>query len=110
PISRKPGFSKRRLGERLCAVGISYVHRGDLGTPKPIRDALKADRDYVSFFERMEQLIGSRRQAVEDAYRYVEQRRCCLMCFERLAAQCHRNVVARKIKERDGNGLRIRNL
>ena len=29
------------------------------------------------------------------------------MCFERLAAQCHRTMVAQKLKERNGNGLEV---
>ncbi len=46
----------------------------------------------------------------EKAYQYVVGKTCCLMCFEHLASQCHRNVVAAKIKERDGNGLLISNI
>ncbi len=34
PLSRKPGFSKKKLAERLCLVGIRYIHLAELGTPK----------------------------------------------------------------------------
>ncbi|UBU13075.1 DUF488 domain-containing protein [Nonomuraea gerenzanensis] len=34
PISRKPGFSRRRLSEALCEHGIGYVHAPQLGNPK----------------------------------------------------------------------------
>ena len=43
-------------------------------------------------------------------YHYVRKNTCCLMCFEHLAATCHRKIVARKIKELDGNGLQIKNI
>ena len=51
PISRKPGFSKRVLAQRLGDVGIEYVHLRDLGDPKPGRDA--ARRGDFKEFERI---------------------------------------------------------
>ena len=51
PISRKPGFSKRRLAAALAELGIDYVHLPALGNPKWNRPgfsgsaaALAADR------------------------------------------------------------------
>jgi uncharacterized protein (DUF488 family) len=32
------------------------------------------------------------------------------MCFEKTADYCHRKIVAEKIKERDGNGLLIKDI
>lgn len=34
----------------------------------------------------------------------------CIMCFERDPFQCHRKIVAEKVKEIDGNGLIITHL
>ena len=34
PISREPGFSRRRLSEVLAEHGIGYVHLPQLGNPK----------------------------------------------------------------------------
>lgn len=110
PLSRKPGFSKTELARRLNRFGIEYVHLQDLGSPKPIREKLKLTRDYSTFFKKMERHITSKKNAIEAAYHYVMTNTCCLMCFERLAAQCHRMIVAKKIKRRDGNGLQIRNI
>ena len=31
----------------------------------------------------------------------------CIMCFERDPFQCHRKIVAEKVKEIDGNGIII---
>ncbi|UCF43976.1 MAG: DUF488 domain-containing protein [Planctomycetota bacterium] len=52
PLSRKPGFSKNELAQRLNSSKIQYVHLPDLGTPKPIRQKLKSTRDYSTFFKK----------------------------------------------------------
>jgi uncharacterized protein (DUF488 family) len=110
PLSRKPGFSKTQLEQRLKLAKIQYVHLGDLGTPKPIRENLKSTRDYSTFFEWMERYVASKKDAIEAAYNYVIHHTCCLMCFERHAAECHRKIVAHTIKARDGNSLQIRHI
>jgi uncharacterized protein (DUF488 family) len=110
PFSRKPGFSKTQLAQRLNHARIRYVHLADLGTPKPIRENLKSTGDYSGFFKKMDRYLTGKKDAVEEAYHYVINSRCCLMCFEHLAAQCHRNIVATKIKDRDGNGLQIKHI
>jgi len=110
PFSRKPGFSKTLLARRLKRARIQYVHLADLGTPKPIRENLKSTRDYSAFFKTMERYLATKKDAIEVAHRHVINNTCCLMCFERLAAECHRKIVARKIKARDGNGLQIKHI
>ena len=110
PLSRKRGFSKTALSERLNKENIYYVHFRELGSPKPIREKLKASRDYSVFFKRINQYLDGKIETIENAYHYVRKNTCCLMCFEHLAAACHRKIVARKIKELDGNGLQIKNI
>lgn len=110
PLSRKPGFSKTELARRLNRAKIDYVHLADLGTPKPIRENLKSTRDYSTFFKTMDTYLANKKDAIEAAYNYVINHTCCLMCFERLAAECHRKIVARRIEARDGNGLQIKNI
>jgi uncharacterized protein (DUF488 family) len=106
-FSRKPGFSKSALSRNLENANIHYVHLPDLGTPKPIREKLKSTADYVDFFDTMDAYLTDKQDAVESAYEYVNEHTCCLMCFEHRAEECHRKVVASKIKIRDGNGLQI---
>jgi len=109
-FSRKPGFSKTELARRLNRSEIQYVHLADLGSPKPLRENLKSTRDYSTFFKTMESYLTSKKGAIEAAYKCVINHTCCLMCFERLAAECHRKIVAAKIKARDGNGLQIKHI
>lgn len=110
PLSRKPGFSRSELAQRLNGVKIQYIHLADLGSPKPIRQKLKLTRDYSTFFKKMDAYLNNKKDAIEIAYKYVMNNTCCLMCFERLAAKCHRKIVAKKIKQQDGNSLQIRNI
>ena len=110
PLSRKRGFSKTSLSQRLNQEHIYYVHFKELGSPKPLREKLKANHDYSAFFKKLDKYLAGKIEAIESAYNYVKKNTCCLMCFEHLAATCHREIVAKKIKELDGNGLQIKNI
>ena len=110
PLSRKRGFSKTALSERLKQENINYVHFRELGSPRPIREKLKLNHDYSVFFNKMDKYLNDKIETIENAYHYVKNNTCCLMCFEHLAATCHRKIVARKIKKLDGNGLQIKNI
>ncbi|HZI89566.1 MAG TPA: DUF488 domain-containing protein, partial [Candidatus Polarisedimenticolia bacterium] len=52
PISRRPGFSKRGLGEALTEGGIQYLHAGFAGNPKKLRDAARSLDDALAKFEK----------------------------------------------------------
>jgi uncharacterized protein (DUF488 family) len=110
PFSRKKGFSKTPLSHALEARGIRYVHLKELGSPTAVREELRSGGDYGKFFKEIEKYLDTRREDIEQAYSYVDRMTCCLMCYERLAAMCHRKVVVKKIKERDGNGLEVTHL
>ena len=110
PLSRKPGFSKTELARRLNRAHIQYVHLRELGSPKPLRENLKLTGDYSTFFKQMSQYLSGKKDAIETVYKYVINTTSCLMCFERLASECHRKVVAKKIRIRDGNGLQIKHI
>jgi uncharacterized protein (DUF488 family) len=103
PVSRKRGFSKRALAQRLEEVGIRYMHMRDLGDPKPGREAARRGdfeqfeaifRDHLNRRESQHAL----RCAVEVACKYVS----CLLCFERAHECCHRAIVAEAMRVRQG--------
>lgn len=110
PFSRKRGFSKTPLSKALEERGIRYVHFKELGSPSSVREELKQGQDYRKFFHEIEEYLATQVEGIERAYSYIGRMTCCLMCYERLAAECHRKVVASKIKERDGNGLEVKHL
>lgn len=108
PYSRKSDFSKSRISEHLESAGIKYIHVGKLGSPKPLREKLHRDKDYDSFFDGYRGYLETLNDDVEELYEEVIAHEVsCLMCMERDPFQCHRMVVAKKIKEIDGNGLVI---
>lgn len=99
PISRKKGFSKNGLRERLEAEGIRYVHLSALGDPKEGRDAARAGR--YDQFRRIynTHLSGTAARAdIAALATLIIDRPTCLMCFERSPAECHRSIVAAELK------------
>ena len=105
--SRKPGFSKRQLAAALDERGIGYVDLRPLGTPKPGRDAVRAGHP-----ERMEAIFRAHMRgdepqaALAEATALARARRCCLLCFERDPAHCHRRIVAETIREKTGQAIK----
>jgi len=81
PISRKKGFSKSKLREKLAESGIDYVHIKRLGSPKPLRRKLYADGDFEYFFDRFEKYLESCSDELEQLYEIVNEKLSCLLCF-----------------------------
>lgn len=107
PLSRKRGFSKFALKRRVEAENIEYVHLKTLGSPSALRHQLKEDHDYDRFFAAYLAYLSKNHSSLIEAFGYLQDGPACLMCFERFPDKCHRSVVAQKIKEHDGNGLKI---
>jgi uncharacterized protein (DUF488 family) len=110
PFSRKPGFSKGPLSQALEARGIRYVHLKELGTPRPLRDKVKADSDYDAFFQAMRRHLATREEAIEQACDHVGRMTCCLLCYEQSVDACHRKVAAEMIHEQIGDRLETTHL
>jgi len=109
-LSRKPGFSKSGLSARLRDEAIDYVHIRQLGSPKLVRERLKRDGDYSTFFLAFQQHLADSLEAIELAYGHVLRRHCCLLCFEKMASYCHRSCVAATLRQRDDGGLKVKHL
>ncbi|NJN17037.1 MAG: DUF488 domain-containing protein [Oscillochloris sp.] len=107
PYSRKPDFNKKRLTAHLAAVGINYVHVVELGTPKPLRDAVRRDKDYPAFFAAVTPLIEAEETALAAALERVRSGSCALLCFEHDAGVCHRRVVAEALLHRTAGDLTV---
>jgi uncharacterized protein (DUF488 family) len=101
PLSRKKGFSKSQLADALDRKGIRYEHIKALGSPSPIRKQLKADWDYDAFFSAYDEYLADQKEALDRLREIVEEnKRVCLMCFEKSHDQCHRRSVARRAARR----------
>ncbi len=110
PISRKKGFSKNLLRDRLAEDKIDYVHIKALGSPPELREKVRADHDYDAFFKAFTRHISKHKEFVKEAAQYLASGVNCLMCYENSHEQCHRSVVAAKIKSSMRAGLTITHL
>ena len=101
PASRRPGFSKGKLAERMEAAGIAYAHLRDLGTPKAGRDAARAgqvEKMHGIFHAHMKR--PEAQAALLQAIMLAEHAPSCLLCLERSHDDCHRAILAAMMQER----------
>ncbi len=103
PISRKKGFSKKKLAARLDQEGIQYLHFQSLGDPKPGRDAARAGQYDVFRAIYDAHLDSDAAQAsLRELMAVAGKMPTCLLCFERDPSTCHRSVVVEEMSRRDG--------
>lgn len=107
PQSRKPGLSKTALGQAAADYGIQYAHIRALGTPRDIRYQRKIDHDQTAFEESFLEYLATQDQAMKALVMRVIQDRCCLMCYEADARECHRWFVAERAVEMSDGSLTI---
>jgi uncharacterized protein (DUF488 family) len=107
PLSRKKGFSKTILQDRLTNENIEYLHFKSLGSPSEIRHELKSTWDYDAFFRKYSEYLSNNLAVIKEVYQYILDGTNCIMCFEQFPNKCHRSVIAKKIKDYNGNGLKI---
>lgn len=97
PLSRKPGLSKKRLGDRLAAEGIAYVHAKALGNPKDNRQGFRAgDSSSLEVFQEQLATVDAR-HAIRHIAELMDGEVVALLCFERDHEECHRHMVADSI-------------
>lgn len=100
PLSRRRGFSKSLLSEKLERANIRYEHVRALGNPKPFRDLYKeGDIDRGAHAYRNHLHNGSYHALIELADS-IDNETTCLLCVEESHAVCHRAVIAGAIVER----------
>ncbi len=107
PASRKPGLSKRALAAAVEEAGLAYAHLVGFGNPKAGRDAGKAG-DWATFRRifaaHME--TGAAAAALAQATEIAAAGPVCLMCYERDPETCHRAIVADRLADMLGTGVR----
>lgn len=101
--SRRAGFSKTLLAAGLAEAGIEYVHLQKLGTPKAGRDAARAGRtqEMRDIFEGHMAEPAAQLELAK-AGEIATQRKAALLCYEASACDCHRSILADKLKARLG--------
>lgn len=108
PISRKRGFSKKALAGLLNHSGLQYVHMGELGCPKPVRDRYRADNNWRRYTEGFSKHLKIQKIHIATLSELVALSNCALLCYEADYNFCHRSMVADAV--RDYCGARIRHI
>lgn len=99
PLSRKRDFSKTNLQNHLERSGIEYKHIGVLGSPRTLRQKVRQDNDYQSFFKEYKQYLKTQQNVIADLSSEIAQKNSCLMCVESEPTQCHRQIIAHTIEK-----------
>ena len=97
--SRRRGFSKSALANRLRVAGIQYNHMRQLGDPKPGRDAARAGN--VVLFQKIFKAVmktDAAKTAIRDIVDLAKTQNVCLMCYERDHTTCHRKIVSDQLE------------
>lgn len=104
-VSQLAGFTKRKdLEYFLRAIAdIDYVHLDDLAPTKDILNAFKNQKkiDWADYEKRFNALMEER--TPETHHLPDEFDRGCLLCSEATEENCHRRLVAERLREKWGN-------
>ncbi|WPD24145.1 MAG: DUF488 domain-containing protein [Candidatus Electrothrix scaldis] len=95
PISRKFGFSKKRMAELLPTVGIEYLHIPGLGIASGKRRDLNTVSDYQHLFaDYRKDLSKKKKHLFKLAELMGQYGRLALTCFEHKSSFCHRHCIS----------------
>lgn len=96
PVSRKYGFSKRRLCETLHSLGLAYQHMPGLGVPSSQRKNLRSPADYLALFTFYESVVLPQQHTlVLELANTLRGQPTVLMCMEKVPSSCHRSRLAK---------------
>lgn len=98
PLSRKRGFSKTALSEALADAGVQYVHLKELGAPRPVRHALRADGDWNEYCRGYYGHLDLQDEALRLVAELARAQNTCLLCFEADYRECHRSLIAERLE------------
>lgn len=103
PVSRKYGFSGRRLCEMCERMGFGYHHAKALGIPSAARAELGDYASYQRLMGRYEtEMLPARKGEVESLAELMQGKPSVLVCVERDVSCCHRSRLANAIAKETG--------
>jgi uncharacterized protein (DUF488 family) len=78
-------------------VGGSYLHLPELAPTAEIMEQHRSRKNWPEFASAFNALMDERRIPADLDRAMFEQERCCLLCSEHLAKDCHRTLVAERL-------------
>lgn len=106
-----PAFAKTHLCEWLGQEGIEYRRAADLAPSHSLRQREKdgeIDRSEMLVIYREE--LDDRVDELDELLELAGRKRCCLMCLERDAMECHRSVLAETLAARSEQNVEVTHL
>lgn len=103
PVSRKPGFSKKRLAAALADAGIDYIHEKELGNPPENRDSFRNGHGTAGRKRMRELLSNGAGEALDRVIALASTDLVAVLCVERDHQRCHRDVITEMAVERNPN-------
>ena len=95
PMSRKFGFSGRKLSQVLPEIGIKYAHFPKLGIESKKRRNLNSREAYDDLFSEYRQDLPGRTDALALLKKQIDVgKRVALTCFEENPHFCHRHCIS----------------
>jgi uncharacterized protein (DUF488 family) len=102
-VSRKAGYSRKKLSAALEAAGIAYAHERDLGNPPDNRDSFRRGDGSEGRTRMREMLNNGSGPALRRPLQAAQEQRIAVLCVEREQVRCHRQVITDMAKELDPN-------
>jgi len=99
PLSRKKGFSKNSLKQKLYEEGIGYISFPELGAPSKARKMLKNNMiSFRQFSEIYFEHLLNNLQTLHNLEEFATIKTSAIMCFEHNWKECHRSIIAKQIE------------
>lgn len=103
PVSRKYGFSGRRLGEFCKKLGLEYRHAPSLGISSAARSGLNDFASFQRLLKRYEEtMLPELSTEVEDVGCLMRRQPSVLVCVEKDVRCCHRSRLAHAVAQATG--------
>lgn len=101
PLSRKYGFAKSTLAHYVKKFGIDYIHMPELGIVAEKRQHLATQQEFEQLFDDYERTTLKQNSEALDRLEQLlnEYQRVAITCFEADHVMCHRNRVAKAMKQ-----------
>jgi uncharacterized protein (DUF488 family) len=109
-MSRKKGFSKKGLEGFLVSHGIEYVHYQELGVPAELRSWMRGGGNLTEYFAAFRKYLRDCEPSLDALAELASSKRCCLMCLEHDAAECHRSIIVEALLKKSKGAFSVRHL
>jgi hypothetical protein len=92
-------YSEGTLSRIAANARIKYIHLPELGVDYNMRQELKSNHDYETYFKRYAEYLEENTDLTAFLAGLARNNVICLMCYEKDFRRCHRSILANKLEE-----------